>query len=126
MKVWVLSTCIPDENEPCLPHVFASQAEADAALAQAMRDEWESNKPEDEETCEPLPFPDDPQEAHDRLSENPDWGQYEITAHEIDGHPLLKEALEAAREFHRTEPCAGNLPIYERFIAAIEKLEKLP
>src|SRR5690242_20173653 len=37
---------------------------------------------------------------------------------------IIKEALDAARSFHRTEPCAGNLPVHQRFIAAIEKLEK--
>lgn len=91
MKVWVLSTCIPDENEPCLPSVFATQEAADTQFAEFMRSEWEHNGAEDEDGKR-KPFPDDPNEAHDIMSENnPDWGRYEISCHEIEAQfpPIL-------------------------------------
>lgn len=73
IQVWVLSTCIPDDNEPCIPTVFGSAAAADKAFAEMMQAEWESNAPEDEETCEPLPYPgDDHALAHEVMQRNPE------------------------------------------------------
>lgn len=35
----------------------------------------------------------------------------------------IGEALEAARALHRSEPCAGNLPLYDRLVRALEGME---
>lgn len=90
IKVWVLSTCVPGENEPCLPNVFASEAEAMAGFDEYMRDEWKANEPGDDETCQPLPYPGDAVTAHEILSRNPAWGRWEITAHTIEIGQLLR------------------------------------
>lgn len=83
MKVHVVVTCIPDENEPCLPSVHGTLVEAETQFAEYMRQEWEHNAPLNEDG-EKLPFPDDPNEAHDKMSENnSDWGRYEISTHEV-------------------------------------------
>ena len=86
VKVWVLSTCIPEDPQPCWPEVFGSFAEAQAAFKEAMTSEWESNGPRDEETGALEPMPADMDQAHDRLSEycGDEWGRWEITTHEIE------------------------------------------
>lgn len=86
MKVWTVSTCIPDERDPVIPEVFATEAEAIAFLERTMREEWEINAPEDEETGEPLPYPGCWLKAHDAMADNdPDeaWGRYTLACHEI-------------------------------------------
>lgn len=83
--VWVLSTCIPEEQVPCCPSVYTSAEAAVAFFDEMMRAEWEANEPEDEETCEKLAYPGDPLDAHDILREwNENWGCWEITEHEIE------------------------------------------
>ena len=84
ITVWVLSTCIPEENEPCLPTVYGSAEAARQGFDEMMRGEWAANQPEDEESCEPLPYPGDPEKAHEVLSKNPSWGRWEITTHTLD------------------------------------------
>lgn len=39
---------------------------------------------------------------------------------------FITEALAAARELHRSEPCAGNLPLHDRLVRALERLEAYP
>jgi hypothetical protein len=92
MKIWVLSTCIPDETDPMVPDVFGSEAEAIAHFDLMMRGEWETIQPEDEDG-EPVDYPETPQEAHDimddyrqgfetdNLSEK--WGRWALTTHEV-------------------------------------------
>jgi hypothetical protein len=87
MKVWVLSTCVPGDSEPCWPRVFTSETEAYDAFEQSIRSEWQNCRCDDE-TGEPLPFPDDVNDAHDKLAENPDWGQWEVTCHDITPEPV--------------------------------------
>lgn len=89
MKIWILCTTVPNDPEPCWPQVFTSEAAADAAFETAMRGEWEAAGIEDEHGNK-LPFPGDPEEAHDQIKDHylycgsELWGQWEITAHEID------------------------------------------
>jgi hypothetical protein len=66
---------------------FLSEQKAREAYDQAMRDEWDNNQPEDPETCEPLPYPGDPDAAHDALVDwdrEGTWGRWEITTHEVE------------------------------------------
>ncbi|WP_024516986.1 hypothetical protein [Bradyrhizobium sp. Tv2a-2] len=84
MKIWVLSTCVPDDPEPCWPRVFTSVEEADNAFEQVMRGEWERAEPNDEDGNK-RDFPDDPFDAHEELKDilGSSWGQWEITEHEV-------------------------------------------
>ena len=42
MKIWIVSTCIPEPGEkPCIPSPFATEAEAEAYADARMREEWE-------------------------------------------------------------------------------------
>lgn len=84
IKVWVLSTCIPDENSPVFPSVFADFSAAEAYAEERLKEEWASRAPCDDEG-EPLPYPGDWKKANDHLSaESPEWGQWEMTTHEIE------------------------------------------
>jgi hypothetical protein len=86
-RIWVLSTCIPQESRPCFPEVFPDEAEALARFDEAMRAEWEHNGPYDDETGEKLPYPDSPEEAVAAIAaDNTDgsWGQWELTSHVIE------------------------------------------
>lgn len=83
MKVWVLSTCVPNESEPCMPQVFTSEEKAEAAFEQTMRDEWASY--EDWNGFQNPVWPGDPRKAQDIMSKaSESWGRWEITAHNID------------------------------------------
>lgn len=93
MKIWVLSTCIPDETDPMVPDVFGSEAEAIAHFDLMMRAEWETIQPEDEDGTL-LEYPGTPQEAHDimdeyraqyeRDSHSEIWGRWALTTHEVE------------------------------------------
>lgn len=94
VKVWTLATCIPNEGKP-LVEVFASEEAMRARFDTDMRAEWENNAPADEETGEPLPYPEDAQAAHDLIDadrhqiEESDglsevWGRYETGWFEIE------------------------------------------
>src|SRR3954454_24821469 len=84
-KIWVLSTGSPGESRPCLSEVFTTEEAAQAGYDKAMREEWASAGAEDQETCEPLPYPGDPDEAHEWLAAflGPTWGQWELTCHSL-------------------------------------------
>lgn len=95
VTVWVLSTCLPDEGLPQVVGVYGSEPEARAAFDETMRSEWESNGPYGEETGEELPYPGDPQEAHDLIDESRSrteesdglsevWGRYELSSHKVE------------------------------------------
>jgi hypothetical protein len=90
VRVWTLASTVPGEAEPCIPHVCAAEAEANAQAEQCLKDEWETNGPEDEATGERLPYPGNWQAAQDAIieerrgSDGELWGQYEITSHEIE------------------------------------------
>jgi hypothetical protein len=73
-----------------MPEAFSSSAKAEAAFAAAMRDEWETHKPADAETGEPMSIPEDPRIAHEILIEQlgAEWGQWEVFCCEIrEGDP---------------------------------------
>lgn len=106
ITVWVVSTCIPENTEPCWPMPFGTEPEAEAHAEAQMREEWEVNGPRDSETDELLPYPGDWREAQDRIiayrnatgSEDDDkWGQWQITQHEIEvgtsPFPALEDAI---------------------------------
>lgn len=86
MKVYTLTTCNPGDPDPCLPSVFSSQELADKAFDNAMRSEWESNAPCDH-TGERLPYPEDANEAHRIMAENPEWGRWEVLVVTVDDDP---------------------------------------
>ena len=94
MKVWVIVTCVPGEPEPCWPSVYSTEEKAESASDMAMRAEWASNSPEDSETGDPLPYPDDAVEAHAQLVEllGPEWGRWEICPVEMDAEEEEVEA----------------------------------
>jgi hypothetical protein len=95
VKVWVLSTCIPEPGEgPCMPTVCGTEQAAEAEADKELRDEWDTHPPEDDDG-EPLPYPGDWRIAQEKLVEwlGPSWGTYEITGHEVQ---LPPEAFYAA------------------------------
>lgn len=109
IKIWVVSTCVPNETEPCLPSVHATEAEAEAYADKMLRAEWEANGPEDPDTGERKPYPGNWREAQTGIVEftgalrtfgkvgdetDDAWGQWEITSHqiEIDASPLTLPA----------------------------------
>lgn len=90
MKIWIVSTCIPEPGEgPCIPSPFATEAEAEAYADKMMREEWETADPHDD-ADEPEPYPGDWREAQRRLVEwnGPEWGTWEITVHDLPGIAL--------------------------------------
>ena len=90
--IWTLATCIPSDSAPCIPSVFTDEATAQAAFDRAMRGAWESNAPINNDSGEPLEYPEgNPLSAHDAMAaKNRDadrddlWGEYTLTAHTVD------------------------------------------
>jgi hypothetical protein len=95
VRVWVLSTCIPSEDKPCWPEVFFDEETARKRYDEAIREEWAANTPEDGNTCEPLPYPDDPDAAHAELEDwhGPGWGHWELSVHEVPLKLSLKDLV---------------------------------
>ncbi|MCW5697351.1 MAG: hypothetical protein KIS96_11550 [Bauldia sp.] len=79
-ELWVVSTCVPGEAEPCFPSVFTTYAAAEAYADEMLRAEWDANQPEDDEG-NVLPYPGNWLAAVEHLAaENPGtWGKWEIT-----------------------------------------------
>jgi hypothetical protein len=99
LRVWVLSTCIPDESRPCFPCVFISEKDAYDQADQWLREEWAAAAPEDN-NGDALPYPGDWYAANTFLGEyrGPKWGKWEITSHSIECTVLsLWRALTARR-----------------------------
>lgn len=100
MKIWILSTCIPEDCRPCAPEVFTDEDDAMRRFEHLMRAEWASNAPSDEDGA-PFAFPDgDPEEAHNVMADaNEGWGQWELTWHEIPASAVpAEENVGAARQ----------------------------
>lgn len=79
-SVWVVVTCIPYDNEPCFPRVFASESAAEQYLDKTMRGEWADCGPHDDTGL--LPYPDDWQEAQEILAARFDdgsWGRWAMS-----------------------------------------------
>lgn len=106
ITVFVLSTCVPNEPEPCWPDVFVTEAEANIAFAKALEREWETAGIEDDDGNK-MPFPDDASYAQDQLVEHYTehgtevWGQYEITPHKI---TIDVPAVEILRRLRASNP----------------------
>ena len=90
MKIWVLSSCNPDECRPCWPGVFLDEDSARKAFAQAMQDEWKYHAPLDDDS-QPLPFPVDqngdpcPHLANTMMANDGDrWGEWMLTCHDFE------------------------------------------
>lgn len=85
MIVFVVVTCVPNENTPCLPSVFSTAELADAYLDRMMRAEWASHTPEDEDD-RPVPYPEADANnsaadiAQDVLADwlGPEWGRWSV------------------------------------------------
>lgn len=94
ITVWTLSTCYPDGSTvvPCQPEVFATEHAAVAAFDKALRNEWETVSPGDEETGAPMPYPGDPDEAQSILVDrfvaladlDEPWGTYLLASHTLE------------------------------------------
>jgi hypothetical protein len=88
VKVWVVSTTIPERGEgPCMPFVFGSEVEAEAYADKMLRDEWTCAAISDGEADGAMPYPGDWREAQNRLVEfygDGSWGTWEITGHDVD------------------------------------------
>lgn len=99
ITVWIVSTCVPGEAEPCQLCVFATEAEANAYADNMLRNEWDENGPEDDETGERKPYPGDWREAQTGIVEwlrgihvfgsvgdhtDDEWGEWQITSHEVE------------------------------------------
>lgn len=82
VKIWVVSTCVPGETDPCQPSVFGTAAEADTYLDTMLRAEWDTNQPHDDDG-EPMPYPGDVQ-AQETLAVLDCWGKWEITEHDVE------------------------------------------
>lgn len=97
-KIFVLSTCIPEDCKPCFPTVFTSPEAARAGFEEVMREEWQNNAPYGDDG-EPLPFPDSPEEANAAMADAGDmWGEYELTPYEIElPEPSESRAVAALR-----------------------------
>ena len=82
ISVWVLCTCFPGEDAPCLPEVFGTYAEAHAAFRQAVHEEWDRAEVASE-GGEPSDLPEDPAQAHEILAalNGPGWGRWRLDHH---------------------------------------------
>lgn len=87
-----------------------SEAEAQAAFRDAMRGEWETNGPRDDDTDELLPMPNDLDEAHDAIAEaaGADWGRWQITSHVVEP-PIYGEGANV----YLVRPLVDAWAIYE-------------
>jgi hypothetical protein len=85
VTVYVVSTCIPQDVEPCLPQLFGDEKAAVDAMDAALREEWAIADPHDD-AGEALAYPGDPVEACDHLARHfPDgsYGRWEMTSHNV-------------------------------------------
>lgn len=77
VKIWIGTTCVPDESEPCAPYAWATQEDADAGMLKLLREEWEARGEVENADGEPVQFPETWQEANDILRAGyPEWGQW--------------------------------------------------
>jgi len=85
VTVWVVSTCVPDEPDPCLPHVFGTAEAAQAHFAEMIKNEWDAS-PACDDDGEPVPMPEDSVDAHEALCRywGHEFGRWEITSHTVE------------------------------------------
>jgi hypothetical protein len=87
VRVWVVSTTIPDSQDPCLPAVFWSEREAEAYADEMLRGEWNAADISDDDSGALAPYPGDWREAQELLIKfhgDGSWGTWQITAHEVE------------------------------------------
>lgn len=121
MKIWIVTHANEHGEGPMLPCPYATEEAAEDHADKVMREEWDSYGPEDDETGERLPYPDDWRKAQEAILKNfndGSWTPYEITAHAIDFGPVvesagamlapLKQALEAWPDWENNEPVNGG------------------
>ncbi len=90
MKIWIISSCIPEDGIPAIPEIFTDEGSATKRFDDIMRIEWETQAIESDDCDSLLPYPADGAEtAHNIIVEsNADsdvvWGQYCITSHELE------------------------------------------
>ena len=88
VRVWVVSTTIPERGEgPCMPAVFGSDVEAEAYADTMLRDEWNVAAIEADEANEATPYPGDWRVAQDWLIKfygDGSWGTWQITPHDVE------------------------------------------
>jgi hypothetical protein len=81
MRVWVITTCVPGEPEPCWPSVYSTKEKAEAAFDRLMRAEWSGGRQPEDDEGNLESYPDgDAHAAHARLADyhGETWGQWEI------------------------------------------------
>jgi hypothetical protein len=88
-KIWILTTCVPFDQQPCLPEAFSDATAALAAFDRRMREEWQYHGPLDDD-CGRQPYPGNPYSAHEMMvAEDNDiqgtWGHWQLTAHIVGG-----------------------------------------
>jgi hypothetical protein len=133
MKIWIVTTCIPEPGEgPCIPSPFATEAEAEAYADKMMRDEWASHGPENERTGKRKRYPGDWREAQDIIAEHfsdGSWGTWQVTCHDVpdpvrDAAPEMLAALKLAHQRLYIANCEGEEDEHLATIeAAISKAE---
>lgn len=105
LRVWAVSSTIPEEVEPVLPLLFGNEAAATAYLNDVMKQEWESfaystaPAPDEEE-----PYPGDWHVAQERISaawngrDGDGWGRWDCSSMfvEVSWRALLASAFRRA------------------------------
>lgn len=84
-KIWVLSTCLPEEFAPCLPHVFGSISDAEAGATRLLMEDWEHCAPCGDDG-EKVPWPGDWTEAANAMVEagQGTYSPWELSAHDVE------------------------------------------
>jgi RNAse (barnase) inhibitor barstar len=120
IKIWVLSGTNADEASPRLPGLYLTREAADEAFDELMREAWEDLGDGEEE----YPGATEVQYRLRQLNGR-EQDLWDITAHEIDVplQQVFRNLWDALKELHKTEPCAGNLPVFHRAMSAIEAVE---
>lgn len=86
ITVWTFTSCIPQENNPVIPNLYASEAEAEADAERIMQSEWETHGTEDDDGNLD-PYPGGWRKAQDIIAQNDadeTWGLWIMNSHMID------------------------------------------
>jgi hypothetical protein len=83
VRVFIITTCIPEDDQPCIPDVFLTLEAARTHADKLMRDEWGRD-------CTDAEYPG-ADAAHTALSDQRGWGQYRLTEHEADDNTFVAE-----------------------------------
>lgn len=82
IRIYVVSTVVPNSPDPCLPEVFPTLEAAEAHLDGRLREEW-ARHGEYDDAGELLPYPGDWRKAMEAMSKDPLWGRWELTTHSV-------------------------------------------